>query len=146
MRAYNLSMGLILFNCGFPLAVAMGAFGSIEKHTKFYNNLLWLTNPIFKIGAIEITGMHAVIGITLVMIVGTALLLNSRAFSSQGVAYATFTGVFWTSFGTSSLIIFSLASEFPGLSIFYTIFLLIAALIFVIGLIQMPTGGQRSHV
>lgn len=147
MKAYNLAMFMIFFNCGFPLAVAMGGFGSIEKHTGVYNSLIWLANPIFSIGTVEITGVHAIMGITMAMIVATIIWpLGTRPVSSQGVAIGAFTGIFWVSFGTSSVIILSLAGEFPGLNIFYTIFVLAATLIFVIALIQLPTGGQKTHV
>ena len=146
MRAYNMSMAFIFINCGFPIAVTMGAFGSIQEHTGFYHSLTWLANPIFSIGPITISGQHAVIGIALIMLTGTALFLNSRAFSAEGVAYVTFAGIFWISFGTSSSIILSLCDDFPGLNILWTILLLAAALIFIMTLIQMSTGGQKANV
>ncbi len=146
MRAYNLAVGLIFINCGFPIAIALGSFGNIEKHQGVYNSLSWLVNPVFKVGTIEVTGSHAILGIAILMIVGTALLLNSRAFSAQAVAYGTFTGIFWTSVATSSAILFSLNAEFPGLNIFASILLLASTLIFAIALVQLPTGGQKSHV
>jgi len=141
-----MAMAMIFINCGFPLSIAMGGFGSIEKHTGIYDSITWLAKPLFKIGIIEVSGSDVIIAIAVLMIIGTALFLNSRAFSSQGVAYATFAGIFWVPFLTSSTIILSIANDFPGLNILWLIFLLVSVLIFAMAMVQLPTGGQKSHV
>lgn len=141
-----MATGLIYINCGFPLAVALGGFGNIQQHEGGYHALGWLVNPILTIYGIEITGSHAILGVTVAMIIGTALFLNSRAFSAQAVSYGTFTGIFWVSVASSTLILYSLASEFPGMEIVLAIFLMACTLTFAMALIQMPTGGQKSHL
>ena len=140
-----MAMATIFINCGFPLAVVMGGFGNLEKHQGLYTNLGWISKS-FNIGIISFSGGDLILVIAGLMVLGTALFLNSRAFSSQGVAIALFTGIFWIPFGTTSLIIRSVAKDFPGLNIIWSIYFLIAILIFAIAMIQLPTGGQKSHV
>ena len=141
-----MAMAMIFINCGFPLSIAMGGFGNLEKHTGIYNSLAWLTQPVFNIGTIEFSGGNLILIIAGLMVVGTALFLNSRLFSSQGVAYALFAGIFWVPFGTTSAIILSISHDFPGLNILWIIFLLVSVLIFAMAMVQLPTGGQKTHV
>ena len=147
MRAYNLAMSLIFINCGFAVAAVMGAFGSMSEYTGIYQELQILATPIISIGPIEVTGMTA---ITVLLIGATALVLNSRAFSSEGVAMGAFTVVFWGSVSISGAIFSKIqdgdGNPFPGIGVFLAIFLLVSTLIFVNALVQMPTGGQKSHV
>lgn len=142
-----MAMVLILINCGFAISAAMGAFGSMSEYTGIFNSLQALAKPYFQIGPFEINGIITIVGI---LIIGTALFVNSRAFSSEGVAYAVFFGVFWLSVGTSTLIFYSIRDSdgnlIPGINIFITIFLLVSALIFINAFVQMPTGGQKTHV
>lgn len=147
MRAYNMAMSLIFVNCGMAVAAAMGAFGSMSKLTGIYQSLQILTVPILKIGPFNVTGMVIIVGL---LIGGTVLFLNSRPFSSQGVAYGLFFSVFWGSVATSSIIFYNITdvdgNPFPGISVFIAIFLLASTLIFINAFVQMPTGGQKSHV
>ena len=142
-----MAMALVFVNCGFAVSAVMGAFGSMSEFTGIYQSLQVLATPILHIGPFDVTGMMLIVGL---LITGTALLLNSRAFTSEGVAYALFFSIFWGSVGTSSLIFSRIqdsdGNPFPGLGIFLAIFLLASTLIFVNAFVQMPTGGQKTHV
>ena len=145
MRAYNLAMAMIFINCGMMIAVAMGAFGDTTPTP--YADFQGIVNAQFKIGLLEFKGADIIAVIAGVMILATALLLNSRAFSSEGVAIGVFTGIFWVSVGLTDVILLnSISNRFPGFNIFIGIYTLAAFLIFINALVQMPTGGQRSHV
>ena len=150
MRAFNLSCLMIFINCGFYIMISMGVFSGMDAPTHAYSGIQGFIKSSFSIGLISISGSDIVIAIAILMIVGTALVLNSRVFSSQGVAFGVFTGVFWVSIGTTDVILMNIhdssGNPFPGLGIFVTIYTIAAFFIFVIALVQLATGGQKSHV
>lgn len=143
-----MAMALVFVNCGFAISAIMGAFGSMSEYTGIYDSLQVLDTPIMRIGPFDITGMVLIVG---ALIAGTVLLpLSTRFFSSEGVAYALFFSIFWGSVGVSSLIFSRIrdgdGNPIPGIPVFLTIFVLASTLIFVNAFIQMPTGGQKTHV
>lgn len=147
MRAYNIAMAQIFISCGFVVSAALGVFGNMSEYTGIYQSLMVFADPWFTIGPITFNGITA---IAILMVGATTLVLNSRLFSSEGVAIGVFAAVFWGSFAISSTIFGALrdgdGNPFPGLLIFVGIYGIASALIFVIALVQMPTGGQKSHV
>lgn len=142
MNAYEVSMVWILFCCGFVIIDAFGITG-FSDYTGVYNSLIWLTNPIFTIPGIglNVTGIMA---LAIAMALATIIVLNSNFVTDRGMAIALFALIFWGSF-TAAIVIMQKIT-FPGVEVFYGIFFLISSLIFIIGLIQMPTGGMKSHV
>ena len=104
-----------------------------------------LANPVFTVGALSISGIQS---IAIIMLGATAVVpfVQGKFFSAEGVAYVVFALVFWGSFATTTLIFIPMVNRFSGLAIFVSIFGIASALIFVIALVQMPTGGQKSHV
>ena len=145
MRAYNLAMFLIFINCGVMITAALGAFGDMNEYSAGVDTLNTLANPVFKVGGVSITGIQS---IALLMLGATAVvpIIRGKFFSAEGVAYVVFIIVFWGSFATTTLIFTPMVNRFPGLAIFVGIFGIASALIFVIALVQMPTGGQKTHV
>ena len=144
MKAYNLAMGFILINCGFALLGSMGdVFFEASAHSgglDFLTTLL--TVDLVTIGGFSFTGMHA---FTALLLAGSFLVLNSKLGpESKGYAYVAFTVVFWGGFVSTYTIIDSI--DVPGMSVISTLVFLIATLVFVMTLIQMPTGGQKSYV
>lgn len=139
MKAYDLAMGLIFLNAGIYLVATMNLFGDLSAHTGVFESLGWLTNPIFRIGTWEIKGID---GLAIIMALATVVFYNSNAVNDRGVAIAAFSFIFWASYMNTSVIITSF--ELPGISEFFSVFTLGAALLFAITLIQMPTGGQKA--
>ena len=143
MRAFDLSMALICFNAGIYITNAIGCFGDMSEVSEIFPQLLFLTNPIINIVGIELKGIDIIAG---ALAVGTIVVVhtNITGFTDRGVAYTAFTVMFWGSFLISSAVLTKI--PFPGIEMFYTVFFLISVMIFVIALIQMPTGGQKPHV
>lgn len=146
MKAYDLCMGIIFINIGFAF---LGAFfndaftSEVTGHASSIQTLQTvLTTPLFSVGGFSFTTMWLLAG---AMVVGTFLILNSKPGpSSQGIAYAAFTIVFWG--GMTSTWVILTGFDIPGVNFIYTMFVLIATLVFVIALVQMATGGQKTHV
>lgn len=141
MRAFDLSMALICFNAGIYITNAIGCFGDMSTVTGIFPQLLFLTDPIINIAGIELKGIDLIAG---ALAGGTIVIVNTNAINDRGIAYTAFAVVFWGSFIISSVVLTKI--PFPGIEMFYTVFFLISILIFVIALIQMPTGGQKAHV
>lgn len=133
MRAYNMSMATIFVNCGFAVIGSIGVFNIGSEYTGIFNRLTYLAHPLV------VTALAGILA------AATIVILNSNAVTDKGVAYTTFTTTFWGSFGIASLI-FAKFTKYPGIEMFYIIYTIACALMFVIGLVQMPTGGQKSHV
>jgi len=134
MRANDFAMAVIFINCGFAIVDAIGVFGSdISNLAGVFEKLKWLTNPV-------VMGTLAAL-----FAAGTVVVLNTNAINDRGIAYTTFIGVFWGSVILTGIVVFS-KIPIPGIELFYTIYCIVAALVFVNALIQMSTGGQKSHV
>lgn len=133
MRAYNLAMALIFINAGFLVVMASGAFGGL----------------LDAYGANIPSMSFAQIGIvagTIGAAAAVSVLLRGGGQSVTSAAISTFSGIYWASNAASLTLLWNLSYAFPGLEIFMVIFFLAAILIFVNALIQIPTGGQKSHV
>lgn len=148
-----MAMLMIFINCGFYIATALGVFGPVVGGVPppgapetAYGEIEGFINASFKIGGLSFIGRDIILAIAVIMIFATALILNSRAFSSQGVAIGVFAGVFWVSIGLTDVILFNIQDPYGGLKLFIGIYNIAAFLIFVNALVQMPTGGQKAHV
>lgn len=146
MRAYDLCMVIIFINVGFAFIGAFfaDAFTSeITSHADSIEGLQTvLTTGWFDVMGFTFTTMHA---FALALVIGTILILNSKPGpSSQGVSYGIFTIVFWG--GITSTWGVLKGFDVPGIDFIYTMFVLVATLVFIMALIQMSTGGQKSHV
>lgn len=144
MRAYNLSMLWIFICCGFGIIDTFDIFGSdFSKETGIFNSLKSLSTPIFTVPGIDldVTGISALAG---AMALATIVILNTNIVTDRGIALAVFSLIFWGSFTTALVVMTKI--DIPNMEFMYTIFLLASTLIFINALVQMPTGGQRSHV
>lgn len=150
MRAYNLATLMVYINCGFYIMISIGLFNGINSPDNAYSNIQGFINNEFSIGLISVSGGDIIIAIAVLMIAGTALVVNSRAFSSEGVVYGVFTMVFWMSIGITDVIVLNIVDSngdpFPGLNIVAGIFTVSSFFIFVIAMVQLGTGGQKAHV
>ena len=133
-----MSMVVIFINAGFAIINQMGVFGDeiATRSTIFYNPLIQMfLNPI------------VVTAFSGLLVAATAIVLNTRVITDKGVAYGTFTALYFSSVFLTGMTIFANYDRFfPGVEIFYTIYVLACTVIFIIALVQMPTGGQKSHV
>jgi len=133
MRAYNLAMALIFVNAGFLVIIASGAFGGL------------LDAYEASIPSMNFAQVAAIAG-TIGTAAAVSVLLRGGGQSGTSAALATFSGIYWSSNAASLTLFWNLSYAFPGLEIFMAIFFLAAILIFVNAMIQIPTGGQKSHV
>lgn len=136
MRAVDFAMGVVFINFGFAIVDVIGVFGSdISSLASTFQGLVWLTHPV----------VMAVLATTFAL--GTIVVLNSNAINDRGIAYTTFIGFFWGSVILTGIVIIGrMGDKIPGIQIFYTIYCIIAALVFINALVQMSTGGQKTHV
>ena len=142
MRAYDLSMVLIFFNCAFPILDAMGVTTLHSYSANFWLLNIW-SEPIFTVANFTVTGVVALAG---VFAGGTVVVLNSNMITDRGMAVTVFAIVFWGSFVVASVSLSGIILHYPMLAIFYTIFFLASTFIFINALVQFPTGGQGAHV
>ena len=148
MKAYDLAMGLIFINAGIYITAMMNLFGDLSDVTGIFGSLSIFYNPIITLPfSLPLIGQATFKGIDFIAIalaVGTIVIANSNAIQDRGISYIAFSTVFWGSFLMTSVVINKI--DFPGISTFYSVFFLASTLIFIMTLIQMPTGGQKSYV
>ncbi len=139
MRAYNISMLLIMINAAGILIISTGAFpGLIGPGGNAESLLLTLGREGFGIGDVTVS----VVAIAAILMTATAVLLGSRGPSASGIAIFTFAVIFW---GSLLMMLDLLATiPLPGINTFLAIFATIAVLIFIATIVQMPTGGMKS--
>lgn len=143
MRAYNLGMGMIFINCGFAIVFSLDIFGSqFETHSAVWDALRVIATLEFAIPGTDIS-FPGIAGFA-IAIAGASSFIGSKVVSTSGVAIVMFAVLFWGSFGLAFTVLTQI--PLPGIGLFLTIFLVAALLIFSNAIIQMPTGGQRSHV
>ena len=144
MRAFNLAMGTIFFNVGIYLTSLLGMFGNLGGASNSFMDLfLTFSTPVITIPYVDLP-VRGIDAIAFALALSTIVIFNSNAINDKGVAYTTFIVIFWGSFLMASASLSSI--NFPGFSIIYMIYFLASVLIFVMALVQMPTGGQKSHV
>lgn len=143
MKAYDLAMTQIFISAGIYITALMDLFGDLSDVTGTFSSLSIFYNPIFTVPYLGYV-VKGVDMIALVMALGTIVVANTNAIKDRGIAYIAFSAVFWGSFMITSVIINQI--DFPGVTVFYSVYLLASTLIFVMTLIQMPTGGQKSYV
>jgi hypothetical protein len=142
MRAYDLSMVLIFFNCSFPILDAMGITTLSNFTSSFWLLNIW-SAPLFTVAGFTVNSVTALAG---VFALGTVVVLNSNMITDRGMAVTVFATVFWGSFLIASVSLSGIIMEYPMLAIFYTIFFLGSTFIFINSLVQFPTGGQGAHI
>jgi hypothetical protein len=143
MKAYDLAMGLIFINAGIYITAMMNLFGDLSDVTGIFSSLSIFYTPILTVPYIDYP-LKGIDAIAIALALGTIVVANTNAIQDRGIAYIAFSTVFWGSFLMTSVVINKI--DFPGISVFYSVFFLASSLIFVMTLIQMPTGGQRSYV
>lgn len=140
-----MAMVVIFVNAGFAIMNQIGAFGSeITDRAGIWASLTWLSTPIFTIPLIdlEVTGILA---LSTAIALATVVILNTNIVTDRGVSVAAFALIFYGSVFLTGATIFA-NYDLPGLELFYTIFVLACTLIFIMAVVQMPTGGQKTHV
>lgn len=143
MRAYDMAMTLIFVNCGFAIIAAMGIASPVSNQLGALNIINALYIPLFSVGGIDISGLTI---LAVAMAAGTVIIVGTNMVTDRGIAMTLFTAVFWGSFTTASLTIMEILFKYSGFAIFWGIFLLGSTLIFIMALVQFPTGGQGAHV
>ena len=121
-----------------PLA-KRGIFGpDISSISAIYHReLSWLSAP-YAVGALA-----GSLG------VGAAVLsiFTKGGRTDKAIIYGSFTGLYWGSIILSGATVFAkVALHFPGTQMFINIFWAACGLIFVITLVQMVSGGQKTYV
>lgn len=145
MRAYNVSMVVIFVNAGFAVMNQFGAFGSeIAERAGIWGSLTFLSTPVFTIPLIDLN-VTGVLALSTAIALATVVVLNTNVINDRGVAVAAFAFIFYGSVFLTGATIFA-NYDLPGLELFYTIYILACTLIFVMAVVQMPTGGQKPHV
>lgn len=135
-------MGTIFVNAGIYIVGILGMFGDMGGVSNSFMELFTLfASPLVSIAGVEIRGIDAIAG---ALAVGTIVFLNSNAINDRGIAYTVFTAVFWGAFFIASVSLSSI--DLPGIEIAYMIYFLASCFIFIMSLVQMPTGGQKAHV
>ena len=149
MRAYNLAMVMIFINCGFAVAASINVFDINAPDADGLLDLVTSDTDIEFLG--QRISFSNITAFAVALVIGSLLIVNTKVGpSSSGIAYAIFTIVFWGGILSTNAILITTTSidgvPIPGFEIFIAVFDLAAMLIFVNALVQMPTGGQRSHV
>ena len=149
MRAFNLAMGTIFFNAGIYITSLLGMFGNMGGVSNSFMSLfLTFSTPVITLPFnLPIIGQPVLRGIDLIagaLAASTVIFLSSNFVNDRGVGYSIFSIFFWGSFLMASASISSI--NFPGVSIIYMVYFLASTLIFIMALVQMPTGGQKTHV
>ena len=134
-----MSMFVIFLNCGFAIMDSLGIFGSdiSSISTIYHTRLSWLATP------------YAVIALAGTLAVGAGLLgiFTRGGVTDKVIIYGTFAGLYWGSVMLAGATVFAkVALHFPGTQLFIAIFWVACGLIFVMTLVQMAAGGQKTYV
>jgi len=148
MRAYNFMTLLICVGIGITLMFAIGIFniygaddsGDIDEGDIGYQfDLDALVIEIAAIAAIgAVGGFFAANAIDVVTRGG-----GQSGVSASVVTFGALYGAVW--FAIEGLL-FRIMNDFAGMEIILTIITLFGTIIFIIALVQMSSGGMKSHV
>ena len=142
MNAQSFAMINLCVAFGFALISSMGVFGEpITERGGVFSQLEFLTEPVFSIpGVIEFSGIEA---LAIALAVLTIVFLNTNLVTDKGASMAIYAVIFFGSVFTIGLAVFK-NFDYPGLEMFYSLYVIIASLAFVYTLIQMASGGHKS--
>ena len=145
MKAYDMAMIVIFINAGYAIMDQIGVFGNeISSRASTFGGFAWLSDPIITIPGVNLA-VTGILAISVAIALSTVVILNTNAINDRGLAIAIFAFVFYTSIFITGKTVFD-NYNMPGLELFYTIYILACTMIFLVAVIQMPTGGMKSHV
>jgi len=138
MRAYNFMALMLCIGVGVTLMFASNLFHvsaggySLDLDDIYVSLFLW-------------GGLAAVGGFALAT--GASALLPGGG-AQTGVSYSlgAFGAVYWAVWGVVKTLLSSLVVSFEGFDYIWIFITVIAVLVFFIALIQMSSGGMKSHV
>ena len=155
MKAYHIMMFLFIFNMFFWVLTAGLVIYDVEYGTDDGFNLLdktsqdsWTADDY--LGLISVfTLFHSfelsIIAIAVAIAGGAMLGIFTAGQGSQGIVYGLFGYFFWSGISNTFSVFINLTNGHPGAIYVLAIFGMIIAMIFVVGLFQMVTGGWKSH-
>ena len=135
-----ITIGLGLYNLGYQLDydIEDDDYGTVNETTKMQrkqNALLW-----------RLTGQTIFMAVTAILagaVIGSFFNIQR---ASQAYVYGAITSVFWTTYGSTFSVFYTISSSVPGGIIILILFTAIIAYVFLVGLFQMVTGGWKSYV
>lgn len=152
MRAYNMSMLLIFINAGFAILHQMNMFGNAvgkeigERSQAWFINFSLLSDPIITVPGINLP-ITGILAIAITIAGGTIVVLNTNLITDRGISMVAFTVIFFGSIFIAGATIFANYDQwFPGIEIFYTIYVIACTLMYLVSIVQMSTGGMKAHV
>jgi len=128
---------------GFALMNQMNVFGStVANRAGIWGQLAFLQEPVITLPPPvgEVTG---VILIALGLAGATVVFLQSNLVNNQGASLVLYASIFYGSaflIGATAIANF----QYPGVEVFYSLYIFLASLIFINDLVQMNTGGQKA--
>ena len=143
MNAHSFSMMNLCIAFGFAITNAMGIFGDvISDRGGVFQSLMFLTEPVFSIpGIITFSGIEALaVGLAVLTIV----VLNTNLVTDKGAAMAIYAVIFYGSVFTIGLAVFK-NFDYPGIELFYSMYVLIATLAFIYYLLQIAGGPAKAN-
>lgn len=142
MNAQSFAMLNLCVAFGFALVSSMGIFGEpVMDRGGVFSQLGFLTKPVFEIpGVITFSGIEA-LAIALAML--TIVFLNTNLVTDKGASMAIYAVIFFGSVFTIGLAVFK-NFDYPGIELFYSLYVLVASLAFIYTLVQMASGGQKT--
>ena len=149
MKAYDMSMIIVFINAGYAIMHQIGVFGvAVANRAGGFEGFHWLIEPIFELNSeLFEFSINGVMILSVTMALATVVILHTNLVTDRGYAIIIFTLVFYTSIFVAGHTVFAnYDTRLPGVELFYTIYIIAATLIFIIGIVQMPLGGQKSHV
>jgi hypothetical protein len=111
---------------------------NIAPNTEYELNIDTLYTTILVAAAAAVGGA--------VLASGVSSVLTRGGITGTIWSLSVFGGLFWGIWGATSNLLGSIMGQFPGFTIMWTVFSMLILIIFIMALIQMITGGQKSHV
>jgi len=154
MKAYHIMLFLFIFNMFFWVITAGIAIYEVEYSTDEGFDLSGDTNPsiwtsLGVLGGVTLFGsLYSSIGLLGAALAAGAMIgIFKSGQASQGIVYGAFTYFFWSGMGNTFTALYSMVKGPYAIGALYilTIFGMIIAVVFIVGLFQMATGGWKSY-
>ena len=137
MRAYNLMILFICICVGITLMFAANLFNVSPSDNYNFS----LDSLLIRVGVLSAAG--AGLGFGTAAVVGT--IFGTSATASYA-AMEAFSSIYVAVYVATSTILASITNNFKGLEMIWVFVTLLSTIILLIALIQMATGGMKSHV
>ena len=147
MKAYHILMFLFIFNMFLWVLTSVGVYVNFASSyaSEDFQDVTQNKNPNLVDAFFGNFGFLSVVTLAGTLAGASIIGLVVAKQAPQGIVYGAFTWLFWTSYIRCMNVFYNISKDIPGGIPILGLITVIVAIIFIVGLEQMVTGGWSTY-